>query len=60
MPEGREYQSFSLVRYVKGKPETAEPVKLVSEYLADDYTILALKLLSLKPGYTYELTWFYK
>jgi len=35
-------------------------VKIVSEYLADDYTILAFKLLSLKAGYTYELTWLYR
>jgi hypothetical protein len=60
MPEGREYRSFSLVRYERGKPEKAEAVKFVTEYLAEDYTILAFKLLSLKPGYTYELSWYYK
>ena len=48
------------VRYEKGKPEKSEPVKLVTEYLAEDYTILAFKLLSLKAGYIYELRWFYK
>ena len=48
------------VRYEKGKPEKSEPVKLVTEYLPEDYTILAFKLLSLKAGYIYELRWFYK
>ena len=37
-----------------------EPVKVVTEYLAEDSTILAYKLLSVKAGYTYEVTWFYK
>jgi predicted acylesterase/phospholipase RssA len=60
MPKGREYRSFQMIRYQTGKPETAETVKLVTEFLADDYTILAFKLLALKPGYTYELTWFYR
>jgi hypothetical protein len=60
MPEGKEYKNFRLVRYETGKPEKVEPVKLTTEYLADDYTILAYKLLSVKAGYTYELTWYYK
>jgi predicted acylesterase/phospholipase RssA len=60
LPEGRTYRSFRLIRYETGKPETAEAVKIVSEYLAEDYTILSYKLLSLKPGYTYELTWYYQ
>jgi predicted acylesterase/phospholipase RssA len=60
MPEGKEYQHFQLIRYQTGKPETVENVKVATEYLAKDYTILAFKLLSLKAGYTYELTWFYR
>jgi hypothetical protein len=60
LPEGREYRNFSLIRYQTGKPGTVENVKIVTEYLADDSRILAFKLLSLKAGYTYELTWFYK
>jgi hypothetical protein len=60
MPEGREYKSFRVLRYEDGKPETAEPVKVVTEYLADDYTILAYKLMSCKAGYTYEVIWYYK
>ena len=57
LPEGKEYRMFQLIRYQTGKLGTSESVKIVSEYLADDYTILAFKLLSLKAGYTYELTW---
>ena len=60
MPEGKEYRSFRIIRYEIGKPEKVEPVKVVTEYLADDFTILAFKLLSLKAGYMYELSWHYK
>ena len=60
LPEGKQYRNFHLIRYERGKPETAEDVSVVTEYLADDYTILAFKLLSLKAGYTYELTWYYQ
>jgi hypothetical protein len=60
MPEGREYKRHRLVRYETGKPETMELFKFASEYLEKNYRILAFKLLALKPGYTYELTWYYK
>jgi hypothetical protein len=60
LPEGRQYRTFQLIRYETGKPEVTENVKVVTEYLANDYTILAFKLLSLKAGYTYEITWFYQ
>jgi predicted acylesterase/phospholipase RssA len=60
MPEGREYQDFHIVRYPIEKPDLVESVKLVSEYLPEDYTILAFKLLSLRPGYTYEVGWIYR
>lgn len=60
LPQGKEYRSFHLTRYKTGKPETAEDVKIATEYLAEDYTILAFKLLSLKAGYTYEITWSYR
>jgi predicted acylesterase/phospholipase RssA len=60
MPEGREYQSFGIVRQETGKPENVEDWKVVTEYLADDYSILAFKLLALKPGYTYVVSWLYK
>jgi predicted acylesterase/phospholipase RssA len=60
MPRGREYKSWQLMRYQKGKPEKTEPFKPATEYLATNYKILAFKLLALKPGYVYELTWCYK
>ena len=60
MPEGQEYRSFRIIRYPTGKPEEVEAVKVVTEYLAEDFTILAFKLLSLKPGYTYEVNWTYR
>ena len=49
-----------MIRYKTGKPEATENVKVVTEYLADDYTILAFKLLSVEAGYTYEITWYYR
>jgi predicted acylesterase/phospholipase RssA len=60
LPRGKEYRSFRIVRWETGKPDKVEPVRIVNEYLADDSTILAFKLLSVKAGYTHEVTWFYK
>jgi predicted acylesterase/phospholipase RssA len=60
MPKGKEYRNFGISRHQAGKPETAETVRLVTEYLAEDYTILAFKLLALKPGFEYEVYWLYK
>jgi predicted acylesterase/phospholipase RssA len=60
MPEGYEYKKFHIVRHETGKHEKPEDVKVVNEFLADDYTILAFRLMSLKPGYTYEINWAYK
>jgi predicted acylesterase/phospholipase RssA len=60
LPEGREHRNYQLIRYETGKPAVAENVKVVTQYLADDNTVLAFKLLSLKAGYTYEITWFYR
>ena len=60
LPEGSEYESFELIRYETANPEAPEKVQIITRYLADDYTILAFKLLSLKGGYTYELTWHYR
>jgi hypothetical protein len=34
-----------------------EAVRLVTEYLAQEFTIIAFKLLSLDAGYSYELSW---
>lgn len=60
LPEGKQFRDYRLIRYETGKPESAEEVKVVTRYLAQDFSILAFKLLALKPGYTYELTWFYR
>jgi hypothetical protein len=60
LPEGKAYRSFRLIRYQAGKPETAEDVEVITEYLAQDRTILAYKLLSLEPDYVYEVTWYYQ
>jgi predicted acylesterase/phospholipase RssA len=60
MPRGREYENFRISRHQTGKSEEPEPVHPVTEYLEKDFTILAFKLLALKPGWTYEVTWFYK
>ena len=60
MPRGKEYRSFRISRHETGKPETTESVRVVTEYLAKDFTILAFKLLALKPGWTYEVCWTYE
>jgi predicted acylesterase/phospholipase RssA len=60
MPKGREYRNFRISRHETGKPEKSESVRVVTEYLAEDFTILAFKLLALKPGWTYAITWLYK
>jgi hypothetical protein len=60
LPQGKEYRSVQWIRYKTGKPDAPENVKPVSQFVADDYTILAFKLLALKPGYTHEITWFYR
>jgi hypothetical protein len=60
MPRGREYRSFAITRHKTGKPETSEVFRPVTEYLADDYTILAFKLVALDPGWTYQVRWVFK
>jgi len=60
LPRGKEYRNFRIVGWETGKPDKVEPVKIVNEYLADNSTILAFKLLSVKAGQTHEVTWFYK
>jgi hypothetical protein len=37
-----------------------EAVRVVTEYLAEEYTIIAFKLLSLDSGYSYEVSWTYR
>ena len=49
-----------MIRYPTGTSEMVESIKPVTEFRVNDSTILAFKLLALKAGYTYELTWFYR
>src|SRR5262249_12118957 len=58
LPEGKEYRSFRIRR--KANDGKVEEVKVASEYLAEDFTILAFRLLSVKANYDYELQWYYK
>lgn len=60
MPQGKEYKSYRIIRHLTDKPSSVEKVRIVTEYLAEDFTILAFKLLSLKAGYTYEVGWTYR
>ena len=60
MPEQQEYESFRIVRYKTGRPKNVEAVRVVTEYLAEEYTIIAFKLLSLDSGYSYEVSWTYR
>jgi hypothetical protein len=60
MPSGTEFRSFQILRYETGKPATAELVKGLTEYLADDSSFIAYHMASVKAGYTFEVTWFHK
>jgi predicted acylesterase/phospholipase RssA len=60
MPRGKEYENFRISRHQPGKPETAENFRPVTEYLADDFTIIAFKLVGLEAGWEYDVSWIYK
>jgi predicted acylesterase/phospholipase RssA len=60
LPVGEEYRSWRLIRYRPETPQQVERVKVVTEFLAEDYTILAFKLLAPKPEYVYEVQWYLK
>jgi hypothetical protein len=60
LPRGKEYRSYQIIRYETGKPRTAEVVKGLVDYMVDDPSIIAFKMVSVKAGYTFEVTWFYK
>jgi predicted acylesterase/phospholipase RssA len=60
LPKGKEYRNFRIIRFKTGAPDKVEDVKIVTEYMASDYTILAFKLLAVDGGYTYEVTWYYR
>jgi hypothetical protein len=60
LPTDKPYKSWRIVGYPTDQPDKVERVKVVTEYLAEDSTILAFKMLSMKPGCLYEVQWFYK
>lgn len=60
LPTGKQRKGWRVVRYPHDKPLQADTVNVVTEYLSDDESILAFKLLSLKPDYSYEVQWFYR
>ena len=60
MPRDKEYRSFRVLEYPTGEPAKSKPIRIVSEFLSEDSTILAYKLLAVKGGYTHEVEWFYK
>jgi hypothetical protein len=60
MPEGKEYRNFRVTRHETGQPAKVQEVKVVTEYLADDFSILAFRLMALKPGFDHEVSWTYK
>ena len=57
LPRGEEYRSYQIVRYETGKPETTEVVKGHTDYMVDDRSIIAFKMVKVKAGYTFEVTW---
>jgi len=60
LPTGREYKSWRVVRYPREKPQSVDTVQVVTQYLSEDNSILAFKMLALKPDATYEVQWLYK
>jgi predicted acylesterase/phospholipase RssA len=60
LPRGKEYRSYQVLRYETGKPGAAEVVKAITDYMVDDPGIIAFKMVSVKAGYTFEVTWTYK
>ncbi|WP_162820747.1 patatin-like phospholipase family protein [Microvirga calopogonii] len=60
LPRGREYRTFQLIRYPTAGRQPVESVTPVTEFRSNDFTILAFRLLALKAGYSYDLTWFYR
>ena len=60
IPEGKEYANFRVIRHPKGKRENAEPVRVVTRYLAEDSTIIAFKMLSVSGAHDYEVSWTYR
>src|SRR5262249_50944860 len=53
LPDGRQYQSFDLLRYPTGNATAPEPVVTANVLNAADGQILAFTLLGVKPGFNY-------
>jgi hypothetical protein len=56
----RLYRDWWILRQTKGKIGSAKALNPATEFLADNKEIIGFKLLSVKPGYTYELSWNYR
>ena len=39
---------------------TSEALQPATAFLADDYQVLAFKMLDVRPTYRYEIIWYYK
>ena len=59
MPRERNYRNWRIVRYKQGDTGSAEELMPATEFVAEDYQILAFKLLAVEPWYKYEISWFY-
>ena len=59
MPPKRPFRSWRVERQTK---ETAlvEALQPATEFLSDNYQILAFRMLDVQPKYRYEITWYYK
>jgi predicted acylesterase/phospholipase RssA len=60
MPTGKEYEDFRVFQYEVDRPERAEQITPVTEYLARDHTVIGYKLLLLKAGTGHEVQWSYR
>lgn len=60
MPKGRDYKNYRYIYYKKDEPDSAKDGLFATEYLSQDSTILAFRILSLEPGYEHEIFWNYK
>jgi hypothetical protein len=60
LPEGKQYQSFDLLRYPSGDATAPELVAPANHFSSLDGQLLSFSLLSLKPGFTYECRWAYR
>ena len=60
MPVGKEYETFRLFQYEVDRPERIEQITPVTEYLAQDHTVIGYKLLLLKARIGHEVQWSYR